>query len=109
MPGRRAPSGPFLLGRTEVRPPPGLFAQTSEPLTMPVRARIVGSDVGSRVQDSSPRMARVANEDVLGAGGVITGLTASHAPMGRYNHQRRVHRGTNNSGVLRSLDQALIG
>jgi hypothetical protein len=54
-------------------------------------------------------MARVANDDVSRAGGVITGLTASQAPMGTYNHQRRVHRGTNSSGVLRSLDQALNG
>lgn len=39
----------------------------------------------------------------------MTGLTASHAPMGPYSHQRRVRSGTNSSGVLSSLDQTLNG
>ena len=42
-------------------------------------------------------------------GSRITGLIANQAPIGTYNHQRRVHRGTNSSGVLMSLDQALTG
>ena len=78
-------------------------------LAMPDSAITAGSDVGSRIQDSSPRMARVANDDVSRAGGVTTGLTAIHAPMGTYNHQRRVHSGTNSSGALSNLDQALNG
>ena len=85
------------------------MAPTSDALAMPLRARTIGSERGSLVQDSSPRMARVANDDVSWAGGVTTGLTANQAPMGRYNHHRRVHRGTNSSGVLKSLDQALNG
>lgn len=85
------------------------MAPASDALAPPLRARIIGSDLGSRVQDSSPRMARVANDDMSRAGGVITGLTANHVPMGTYNHQRRVHSGTSNRGALRSLDQALNG
>lgn len=85
------------------------MAPTSEELATPVRARTIGSDVGFRDQDSSPRMARVANEDVSSTGGVMTGLIASQTPMGAYSHQRRVHSGNNSSGVLSSLDHALNG
>lgn len=85
------------------------MAPTSDAVAAPVRARTLGSDMGSRVQDSSPRMALVANEDVAWAGGVITGLTANHAPMGTYNRQRRVHNGTRRRGALSNLDQALTG
>lgn len=41
------------------------MAPTSDILAMPVSARTIGSDLGSRDQDSSPRIARVANEDML--------------------------------------------
>ncbi|MCC6494907.1 MAG: hypothetical protein IT193_01470 [Propionibacteriaceae bacterium] len=85
------------------------MAPTSEALATAPRASTPGSEVGSRVQDSSPRIARVANDDMSWAGGVITGFTTNQAPMGTYNHQRRVHNGTNRSGALRSLDQALNG
>jgi len=81
----------------------------SDALARPERTSNFGSDIGSRVQDFSPSMACVANDDMSSAGGVITGLTANQAPMGTYNHQRRVHSGTNNSGALSSLDQALRG
>lgn len=85
------------------------MAPTSEALATPDWASTTGSDVGFRDQDSSPRMARVANDDVSLIGGVMTGLTANQAPMGPHSHQRRVHSGTNSSGVLSSLDQALNG
>lgn len=40
------------------------MAATSDALARPVRASTVGSDVGSRDQDSSPKMARVAKDDM---------------------------------------------
>ena len=85
------------------------MAPTSDALATPVTASTSGSDVGSRDQDSSPSIARVANDDMSSASGVITGLIASQAPIGAYHHQRRVQRGTSSSGVLNRRDQALNG
>lgn len=85
------------------------IATTSDALAAPPTARTIVSDLGSLDQDSSPRMALVAKDDMSRAGGVTTGLMANQAPMGRYIHHRLVHSGTSSSGVLKSLDQALNG
>lgn len=85
------------------------MAATKDPVAAPDRSTSRGSDSGSRDQDSSPRIAWVAKDEVSWAGGVMTGLTANHAPIGRYHHHRRVHSGTSSNGALSSLDHALNG